>query len=149
MLTHSDAAWRLWHHEPGIYARSCVTLNDMGRNFRKFTRVRDESGKWFYFRFWEADLFKFISHSQEKTGQFLDHFMSSGVTRVIAISQGNAVSVVQFSSSEADRRLIVLNALLLDVISAYEESKKLRKITDMHAHAHRREFTFKGYTNML
>lgn len=30
-----------------------LSLDDMWRHFRKFTRIQDEDGKWFYFRFWE------------------------------------------------------------------------------------------------
>lgn len=44
----------LWDKEPGIYIRSRASLEDMRKHFRKFTRVTDENGNWFYFRFWEA-----------------------------------------------------------------------------------------------
>ncbi|MDO5604780.1 MAG: DUF4123 domain-containing protein [Paracoccus sp. (in: a-proteobacteria)] len=53
LFTCSDASWHLWDNEPGIYIRSRGTLNDMWRHFRKFTRVQDENGKWFYFRFYD------------------------------------------------------------------------------------------------
>lgn len=55
LFTRSDAPWHLWDSEPGIYARSSGTLEDMWRHFRKFTRVQDEKLGWLYFRFWEAD----------------------------------------------------------------------------------------------
>ncbi|UWQ79509.1 DUF4123 domain-containing protein [Leisingera sp. S132] len=55
LFTHSDAPWHLWDAEPGLYLRSRGTLEQMWQQLRKFTRVRDENGKWFYFRFWEAD----------------------------------------------------------------------------------------------
>lgn len=45
--------WFMWDQEPGIYVRSRTDLNTMQRHFRKFTKVQDENGKWFYFRFWE------------------------------------------------------------------------------------------------
>lgn len=54
LFTRSDAPWHLWDTEPGIYVRSRGTLDEMWRHFRKFTRVQDESGKWFYWRFWES-----------------------------------------------------------------------------------------------
>ena len=57
LFTRSDAPWHLWDAEPGIYIRSGGTLDDMWTHFRKFTKVQDESGKWFYFRFWEPDGF--------------------------------------------------------------------------------------------
>lgn len=54
LFTRSRATWHLWDAEPGIYFRAAASVDDMWRHFRKFTRIQDETGKWFYFRFWEA-----------------------------------------------------------------------------------------------
>lgn len=43
----------LWEKEPGIYVRSSATLDDLWGHLRKFTRVQNNDGKWFYYRFWE------------------------------------------------------------------------------------------------
>lgn len=56
LFTRSDAYWHLWDREPGIYVRSRGTLGELWRHFRKFTKLQDEKGKWFYFRFWEPRL---------------------------------------------------------------------------------------------
>lgn len=55
LFTRSDAPWHLWDSEPGMYLRSRGTLDQLWQHLRKFTRLRDEAGKWFYFRFWETD----------------------------------------------------------------------------------------------
>ncbi|BAQ69466.1 hypothetical protein NHU_02314 [Rhodovulum sulfidophilum] len=55
LFTRSDTPWHLWDAEPGLYLRSRGTLDQIWQHLRKFTRVRDEAGKWFYFRFWEID----------------------------------------------------------------------------------------------
>lgn len=55
LFTKGDAGWHMWDKEPGIYLRSYGTIEYLWQHFRRFTRVRDEAGKWFYFRFWEAD----------------------------------------------------------------------------------------------
>ncbi|RCK51700.1 hypothetical protein TH25_08465 [Thalassospira profundimaris] len=47
----------LWEKELGIFIRSRTNFDDIRRHFRKFTRVQDKDGKWFYFRFWEAKFF--------------------------------------------------------------------------------------------
>lgn len=47
----------LWEKELGIFIRSRADFDDVRRHFRKFTRVQDKDGKWFYFRFWEAKFF--------------------------------------------------------------------------------------------
>lgn len=54
LFTQSDAPWHLWDIEPGIYLRSNHGLESLRRHFRKFTRIQDHEGKWFYNRFWDA-----------------------------------------------------------------------------------------------
>lgn len=54
LFTKSDAPRHLWGAEQALYLRSRAALEQLWRHFRKLTRVRNEAGKWFYFRFWEA-----------------------------------------------------------------------------------------------
>ncbi|WP_170162180.1 DUF4123 domain-containing protein [Paracoccus siganidrum] len=53
LFTGKDAIGGLWQSEPGIYIRSRASFEDIWRHFRRFTRVQDECGNWFLFRFWE------------------------------------------------------------------------------------------------
>lgn len=43
-----------WEKELGIYIRAKADFDTMRKHFRKFTRVQDEAGSWFYWRFWEG-----------------------------------------------------------------------------------------------
>ena len=61
-----EVSWFMWDKEPGIYMRSRGSLEDMWKHFRKLTRVQDENGKWYYFRFWEPLLL--ITYLEEKSG---------------------------------------------------------------------------------
>lgn len=54
IFTQDASPCALWDLAPGFFLRARVPLAAMRRHLRKFTRLRDESGKWFYFRFWEA-----------------------------------------------------------------------------------------------
>ena len=54
LFTRSEANWHLWDKAAGIYVRSRGSLDVMWRHLRKFTRVQDEDGQWFYGRFWES-----------------------------------------------------------------------------------------------
>lgn len=56
----------LWSSDPGILIRSRSSLEDMRGHLRKFTRVQDENGKWFYLRFWEGWHFHVLTGRQEK-----------------------------------------------------------------------------------
>lgn len=95
LFTRSDAAWHLWDTEPGIYIRSRGGLEEMWRHFRKFTRVQDEKGKWFYFRFWETH---WAARVIRDIGQVeADRFLS-GILRLIAVRANGRVDVISRSS---------------------------------------------------
>lgn len=53
-LPENMTTLHMWHKEPGIYVRSRFGFEILRKHFRKFTKLQDEDGKWFYFRFWEA-----------------------------------------------------------------------------------------------
>lgn len=50
LFTRSDAPWHLWDSEPGIYIRSRAELAALNSHLRKFFKVRDEAGAWYYLR---------------------------------------------------------------------------------------------------
>lgn len=56
----------LWWSDPGILIRSRAALDEIRGHLRKFTRVQDEQGKWFYFRFWEGWHFHVLAGRQER-----------------------------------------------------------------------------------
>lgn len=55
-FTAGKEPWLMWGKEAGVYVRSRASFDDMWRHFRKFTRVQDQNGKWYYFRFWEPSM---------------------------------------------------------------------------------------------
>lgn len=55
VFTAGDAPWHLWERAPGIVVGAKADLTAVRRHLRRFTRVQDRRGKWFMFRFWEAD----------------------------------------------------------------------------------------------
>lgn len=84
LFTRSNAGWHLWDSSPGLYIRSPVSLDELWKHFRKFTRVRDESGKWFYQRFWEPEMLKVYA------GIEASPFAADKVTSVIATGKDKA-----------------------------------------------------------
>ncbi|MFV0488853.1 MAG: DUF4123 domain-containing protein [Vibrio fluvialis] len=64
----------LWQQEPGMYVRSRAGLDDLWKHFRRFTRFKNEHGRWLHFRFWEGSLFpaywKHFSSSYERVARF-------------------------------------------------------------------------------
>ena len=45
--------WALWDCAPGIILRAACDFRTLRAHFRRFTKVRDDQGKWIYFRFYE------------------------------------------------------------------------------------------------
>lgn len=60
----------LWHKEPGIYIRSRSDFATLWKHFRKFTRVQNETGAWYYFQFWEPKaalaIFRMLATDQKE-----------------------------------------------------------------------------------
>ena len=55
LFTRGEAPWEMWDAEPGVLLRGTVSLDDLRKHLRRFTKVRDRAGRWTYFRFWEGD----------------------------------------------------------------------------------------------
>ena len=91
LFTRSDMSWHLWDTEPGIFLRSNSSLDDLWRHFRKFTRVQDEAGKWYYSRFWEPRWARIML--RDMASPDVDRFLS-GISCVVALgSDGRAVII--------------------------------------------------------
>lgn len=55
LFTAGKMPGALWDRRPGVLIRSRAEFQPLWAFLRKFTRLQDEAGKWFYFRFWEPD----------------------------------------------------------------------------------------------
>lgn len=84
LFTKGDAGWRMWDREPGIYLRSRASLDEMRKHFRKFTKVRNEDGKWFYFRFWDSDAQEAMVHAvRDELPEMKKLFVTSGLDQLM------------------------------------------------------------------
>ncbi|RAU17535.1 hypothetical protein DN062_12655 [Nitrincola tibetensis] len=50
----------LWDKYPGVYVRSRALIDELANHFRRFTKVKNEEGKWLFFRFWESNFFLIV-----------------------------------------------------------------------------------------
>ena len=66
LFSAAEAPENLWWSDPGLLIRSRSGFDDLRNHLRKFTRLQDEQGKWFYFRFWEGWHFHVLTGRQEK-----------------------------------------------------------------------------------
>lgn len=58
LFTDLDPPFGLWRKELGIFIRSRADLKTLRNHFRKFVRISDKQGKWYYFRFWEKNIMR-------------------------------------------------------------------------------------------
>ncbi len=57
LFSSGGMASDLWDKYPGIYFRSRALIDELASHFRRFTKVKNEEGKWLFFRFWESNFF--------------------------------------------------------------------------------------------
>lgn len=57
LFTSGRMPGALWDRQPGVFLRSNATLDEMWNYLRKFTRMRDQNGAWFYVRYWDPACF--------------------------------------------------------------------------------------------
>ena len=93
LFTGPEGAGGLWERELGIFIRSRAGFDALRKHLRKFTKVQDESSKWFYFRFWEArvlpDYLRSIAADAERVDQW---------------ANGNGCRIHQFITCNSNRQ---------------------------------------------
>ncbi|WP_394196061.1 DUF4123 domain-containing protein [Litoreibacter albidus] len=105
LFTRSSAGSHLWDKESGIYLRSRGTLDEMWGHFRKFTKVKDEDGRWFYFRFWECkpakEYFTNVAADALKSQLWFPHYLEP-MAVIIILPRSKTASVFQTGICDAE-----------------------------------------------
>lgn len=87
-----------WQQGTGIFIRSMASFNETWKHFRKFTKVQDEQGKWYFFRFWDHRIIfpymSFIKNKQKKVAQFFNAQENLCKQIILPISATEAVNVI-------------------------------------------------------
>lgn len=101
LFTRSDADWHIWDAAPGIYLRSQKSLDLIWRHFRKFTRIQDEQGKWYYFRLWEP---RWTAHVMQALPEDQAQQIMSPLFAIYAIDPGPPATAnsIRFCKVKAD-----------------------------------------------
>ncbi|WP_394198228.1 DUF4123 domain-containing protein [Litoreibacter albidus] len=103
LLTHLPdvakemATMHLCHKEPGIFIRSRADMDTLWGHLRKYTRVSDDAGKWYFFRFWEGRNLSGVleAMSQNQLTQFF-----RGIASIVAVYRGAAAWKAEVYSLE-------------------------------------------------
>lgn len=71
LFSRSDAPWHLWDSEPGICIRSRAELAALNSHLRKFFKIRDGAGAWYYLRLHDPRVTRALLRGAPAFGQRL------------------------------------------------------------------------------
>ena len=78
-LPPTMSSLHLWHRAPGIFLRARAPIDLVWRHLRRFTRIKDCAGKWYYFRFYEA---RTLGLHLKRSDRFAESFLLERSTRI-------------------------------------------------------------------
>ena len=103
LFTRGKAPQHLWDRHAAIFLTSHAGLSDLWQMLRRFTRVRDERGRWYYWRFWDARaLYSFLAAPDfsPMAQQFLTGLQKLSPQTVLLLPQGDVVGVIRLDRPE-------------------------------------------------
>lgn len=105
LFTRSDAPWHFWDSEPGIYIRSRAGLAALNSHLRKFFKVRDETGAWYYLRLHAPRVTRALLRAAPAFGQRLlvPQPQSHNLTVITCVE--NRAEIVRPSLTAQDEKL--------------------------------------------
>lgn len=83
---HEDAMVHHWHRPYGIFVRSRQPFEEVYNHLRRFTKLQNESGKWFFRRFWDARhsyaFIPLLQNNLEIAARFFGHTIDKPAPRI-------------------------------------------------------------------
>ena len=61
-----EERWQMWHDEVAVFIRSHLSVDDLRNHLRRFLRLRDRSGRWYFFRFYSPETLRTIVRSSSR-----------------------------------------------------------------------------------
>ncbi|WP_081381213.1 DUF4123 domain-containing protein [Rhodovulum sulfidophilum] len=122
LFTRSNSARHLWDNEPGIYLRAGASFDHVWRHVRKFTRIHDSHGKWYFIRYYDpAAAFDLFAQKA-----YWEMIMSgAGISSVIVCKGGTAYVAV--TGQEEELPASISAGFDFDIAKKAELDRKLRQ----------------------
>jgi len=83
---HKDSMVHHWHRPYGIFVRSREPFEEVYNHLRRFTKLQNESGKWFFRRFWDARhsyaFIPLLQNNLEISARFFGHTIDRLAPRI-------------------------------------------------------------------
>lgn len=91
LFTDAGRPSDLWRHKPGLFLQSKVSIDTLRAHLRRFTRVQDADGKWFYFRMHDAESMNYYFAMKlpvlENLSRFFEMREGGSVTWILPIGE--------------------------------------------------------------
>ncbi len=129
----------LYEKELGIFIRSRASLTELRKHFRKFTRVQDEQGKWYYFRFWVGDVLLQLMRSDlvSECAKVALFPALKNIYMIPQVTEANRCVLVQYETSLKSFTMpplsVYTSAELRPVLNAPKQEKQVKKLSDFLA----------------
>ncbi len=130
LITDANVLTAFWP-KAGFFLHSAEDLGTVVKHLRHFTRIKDTSGKWFFFRFWETDFV--TAYLMAMTGTQRQAFFGNGMVNAF-ITLGDTcqrLSLDNTSSGPPAPLQITLSAEIFRALSHVTEARFRR---DMITH---------------
>lgn len=125
MFTAADPPQGLWNLEAAVFFRTSMTFDQLWAYLRHFTRLRDDNGSWFYFRFWEPEVMRCFASDAASVIDFWDHFLPPGHMVITDPLLSEALIVARNRNENGRRSAIMLTKEMKDLL----QQQRLRMIS--------------------
>lgn len=146
LFTRSDASWHLWDTEPGICLRSQCTFDELWHRFRKFTRVQNENGAWFYWRFWDGDTLQAFASVPAANAPWIGSLL--GCSLFISLSKDGQAALIR-AAEPSDPAQPVGKIVLSPEIRALLQAQLQRRRQNEDIRATRAQLAMFGHEGPL
>ncbi len=133
LFTGSNGIGGLWEKELGIYLRSRVGFDALRKHLRKFTKVQDEEGQWFYFRFWDAQTLRILKSQFFASKSKASAFFSYHISRLAWHSgKENTFTVLCLSKTQLNSSQLFLDE---NMFRSFQRSVRARRVVALQSDA--------------
>lgn len=152
LFTIGDSPLALWQDNVGIFLRTRLALDQLCRHLRRFVRLRDENGKWYYFRFWEPlTLLALCRHARRDEALARRFFIpeTDEALEFIAASAKAQFTIKWVGGRDSGTANIYLPWALIALLEGDSELNFLKNVTDLHFRLFRTQVGLRGPENIL
>lgn len=112
LMTRGDGPHDLWDKSAALFLRSNAPMPKIWAHLRRFIKVRDPHGAWFYLRFWDsavaASVLRAMADEPSDLGHFFDIGGAAELTSVIALTPDSAQQITPHFATPPPRRAFIL-----------------------------------------